>query len=522
MPLPSAPPRSPLQRSARRQPGRRSARAVLRLVLAAAVAGAGLWGAFAAGWLGSNDGEDNPAALLANTIRGDFDLSITERGEIESAGDTEVRSEVKTQNTAGLAILRLIPEGTSVEPGDFLVELDSSALRESRTTQEIAVNTAEALVVEARNLYETAIIAKKEYLDGVYVQERQTIESEVFVAQEDLSRAQEYLEYSKKLAAKGYVSELQLKADAFAVENSKKLLDAAKTKLRVLDDYTRPKMLKTLESDIAIAEAKWEAEKNKQQLELDKLRDMEDQIAKCTITAPKAGIVKFAHERDMRGESDFIVQEGADIRERQVIIRLPDSTKMRVEMTVNESMIQHVRPGMAATIEPVGASNISLQGRVERINQYAEPTGWRKANVKEYKAFIAISDSVQDLRPGMTASVTIESLHLDDVLQAPVQAVYQHGPKRYCFVSRGGRLHATEVTTGPTNDKFFVIESGLDEGDRVALNPRSLLEWVELPVLTPESADPATPAEPGDGAAPPAAPGKTVAAVDAGDSATGG
>lgn len=415
--------------------------------------------------------------------RKDFELSITERGEIESVGDAEVRSEVKTQNTPGLAILRLVPEGTQVEEGGFLAELDSSALREERTTQQIAVNTAEALVVEARNLYETAVIAQQEYLEGVYVQERQTIESEVFVAEENLTRAQEYLQYSKKLAAKGYVNDLQLEADAFAVEKARKELEAAKTKLRVLDDFTKAKMLKQLESDILITKAKWEAEKNSFQLESDKLEEIKDQIEKCVITAPRAGIVKYAHVSDRRGDNDFIVEEGAEVRERQTIIRLPDTSRMRVELTINESLVQYVQVGMPAQIKPIGMDDMVLPGRVSRINQYAEPSGWRKANVKEYKAFVELLTTVDGLRPGMTSSVTINSISTPDALQAPVQAVYSHGDKFYCFVPSGDGLEARELVCGPTNDRFFVIESGLEEGDRVAMNPRDLLAHVDLPEI---------------------------------------
>ncbi|HYO24803.1 MAG TPA: efflux transporter periplasmic adaptor subunit, partial [Lacipirellulaceae bacterium] len=179
--------------------------------------------ALVAGWWYLRDDETTkPDAriILHQVARDDFALTVTERGEIESAGVTEVVSEVKAKNTAGVSILKIVPEGTQVKAGDFLVELDSSLFREERNTQQIAVNTAEALVVESRNVYETALIAKEEYLDGTYVQERQTIESEVFVAEENLNRAKEYLAYSKHLASKGYINQLQLEADGFAVEKS--------------------------------------------------------------------------------------------------------------------------------------------------------------------------------------------------------------------------------------------------------------------------------------------------------------
>ena len=194
-----------------RPTSRRGAAGVWMLALMVLAGAGGYW------WWRAGQATDTDAlpndALLHTVDRQDFSLEITERGEIQSAGGVEVKSEVKSQNSAGIAILRIVPEGTQVESGDFLVELDSSALVSDRLLQQINVNTAEALVIEAQNLYETAVIAQKEYLEGLFVQERQTIESEVFVAEENLSRAEEYVEYSRKLAAKGYVSDLQLQAN---------------------------------------------------------------------------------------------------------------------------------------------------------------------------------------------------------------------------------------------------------------------------------------------------------------------
>ncbi len=433
-------------------------------------------------------------AVLYQIDRGDFELAITERGEVESVGDIEIRSEVKNPaGSNGLAILRIVPEGAAVETGDFLIQLDSAALEADRTIQKIAVNTAKAVEVEARNLYETSIIAKQEYLEGLFIQERQTIESEMFVAEEDLSRARDYLTYSNRLGAKGYVSEQQIEADEFAVEQAKKVLDAAKTKLMVLEQFTKAKMVKTLESDIAINEAKWGAAQNSYELEAQKLRDIEQQIAACTITAPSAGIVKYSHVRDRGGQDDFIVEEGAVVRERQTIIRLPDLSTMRVEMKVNESLVQHVKPGMPALIRPIGVDGAVIRGVVERVNQYAEPSGWRKANVKEYMAYIRIEGDTAGLRTGMTASVTVKSMFTPDVLQAPVQAVYSHGRDSYCFVEREGDLVAQQVQVGPTNDRYYVIQSGLDLADRVAVNPRKLLSHVRLPELPAEKAQQAVP-----------------------------
>jgi RND family efflux transporter MFP subunit len=476
--------RSAAARSRRRGPAGSRRGLILPLLLGALVLG----GALAGWWWLSRERKEKPDAhvVLHKVARDDFALTVTERGEVESAGVTDVVSEVKSKNQPGVAILKIIPEGTQVKKGDFLVELDSSALREERNTEQIAVNTAEALVVQSRNVFETAQIAKEEYLDGTYIQDRQTIEGEVFVAEENLNRAKEYYEYSKRLAAKGYINQLQLEADKFAVDKSLKELGAARTKLKVIDDYTKVKMLKQLESDIITAKAKWESDKKSYEIELAKLQEIDDQIAKCTINAPKDGVVTYAHDRENWGGDNFIVKEGAVIRERQAIIRLPDPSKMRVALNVNESLIRYIHAGMPATIAPVGAGDHVLQGSVASINQYAEPSGWRKANVKEYKALVSIDEAADNLRSGMTASVTIHSTDIPNVIQAPVQAVYAHGKDYFAFVYNQGRWEARPVRVEPTNDKFFVIEEGLNEGDMISMTPRLELDKVKLPALAPE------------------------------------
>jgi HlyD family secretion protein len=463
-----------------------SATALVAVMLAT---GGGIWW-----WMQNRPTSNDANGILLHTVeREDFELTVTERGEVEAFDVTEVRSLVKSNNTTGNAILRIVPEGTEVKKGDFLVELDSSALKTQRTSQKILVNAAKAAEVEAKNTYDTAVIAKREYLEGTNLQERQTIESEVFVAEENLNRAKEYYAYSQKLASKGYVNELQLEADRFAVEKAKKDLDTAKTKLHVLDEFTKPKMLSTLESAILIAKAKWDSGQNSHELELEKLKELDDQIAKCTMVAPEDGVVKYAHITDGRGDQEFIVDEGTVVRERQVIITLPNADSMRVNMVVNESLVQYVRPGLAAVISPVGFGDRVLHGYVEKINQYAEPTGWRQANVKEYKALVAIDEPTTELRSGMTTSVTIRCAEVPNALQVPVQAVYAHGRKMYCFVYDNGAWDAREIKPGPTNDKFFVVHSGLNEGDRVAMNPRGYVDQVKLPKLSPEEAQRAVP-----------------------------
>ena len=129
-----------------------------------------------------------------------------------------------------------------------------------------------------------------------------------------------------------------------------------------------------------------------------------------------------------------------------------------------------------------------LRGTVDHVSEYSEPSGWRKANVKEYRAYVRIDEGHPELRSGMTAAVTIECAFLPNVLQVPVQALYAYGGQAYCFVRNGKGWEAHEVHRGPTNEMYFVIEKGLNENDVVALDPRKLVAAVDLPELPAEEA----------------------------------
>ena len=448
---------------------------ILVLVLVAMLLGTGLWAAMK---LGKSKSADAP--LLAVVAEGPFDNIVLEEGAVESSNNVEIRCEVKSRNSGGVAIMSVVPEGSRVEQGDVLVRLDSSALEQELVQQQIIRNSSKALVVQAKNTYEAALIAKKEYLLGTFKQEEQTILSEVFVAEENLRRAQLSLESGERLAAKGLVTSLQLEGDRFAVEKARNELETAKTKLTVLRDYTKPKMLKQFESDIATAEAKWKSEENSHQLELDKLKEIEEQIELCVIRAPQPGQVVYANNYSSRGNAEFVVEEGASVRERQVIIRLPDPSSMQVKAGINESRITMVKTGMPVAIRLDAIGDKELRGEVTKVNEYPEPTSWFSSQIKKYGTIIRIIDPPPQIRPGLTAEVRIQVERLEKALQIPVQAAFQRGTQVYCVVYDGDEYQLREITIQSSNDKTVVVSSGLTAGEKVVLAVQGHLKQLGL------------------------------------------
>ena len=295
----------------------------------------------------------------------EFKLEFVEPGEIESAENIEIRSEVRSRSSSGISILEIVPEGTVVKKGDFLVRLDDATLQKDLLRQRISVHQAKAALVKATADYEASQLALEEYLSGSFRESEEQLESAEFVAIENLRRAEEYLVYSKKLAAKGYVSEAQLEADRFALEKAGKELDLAQTKLEVLRVHSRKAKVNDLNASILTAEAKLESARNSFELEKTQELEIEEQIEKCMIFSPSDGEVTYANKNQSGTADGILIEEGKQVRENQTIIRLPNASLLRVRAKVNENRIEHVRPGMDCVIRLDAMRDIELAGKLK-------------------------------------------------------------------------------------------------------------------------------------------------------------
>ena len=445
-------------------------------------------GVVVVGWWLMTAGESEealPDALFEQVVRKEFRLEIVEPGEIESAHNVDVLCEVKSRNSAGVNILEIVPEGSQVEKGDFLVRLDDSALQKDLLTQRIDVHQAKALLVQAEADYEAAKLAMDEYLSGSYRQDLEQLEGAVFVARENLRRAQEYHDYSQKLAVKGYISETQLEADSFAVEKSRKDLDLSLTKLDVLKVHSRKAKVNDLNASIQTAEARLLSRRNSYELEVAQEAEIEEQISKCLIKAPASGEVTYANRNTSSSSSSdgILIEEGRPVRERQAIIRLPDPSNMRVLAKVNESRIEQVKLGMPVEISIFAARELVLRGYVEKVGEYPIPSASRyTAHIKEYATEVLIENPPKGLRPGMTAKVRVLVEQIPSALQVPLHAVLRVKGASYCLVvDESGNLQARVVRLGSANDSSTVVESGLSEGEQLVVNAREFRDIVTFP-----------------------------------------
>ena len=465
-------------------------------------------------WTMFRDDQNAVAGPILNEVsNGPYDFIVLEQGEVESASAKELRCEVKSRSAGGsggggTTIIWVIPEGSLVKgpprdaegnvlkdkdgndlKGELLVTLDARSLELERVQQQITVNTSESLVTQAKNTLKAANIARIEYLEGTFRNEERSIKGEVFVAAQAVRTAQLGLESAERLGSKGLITPLQLEGLQFAVQKAQNDLDNANGKLNVLHKYTKEKMLTQFDSDIKTAETKVKNEENSHKLELDKLKDISDQIGKCTITAPQDGQVVYVNKYNTGrsgSSAEFVVEAGAQVREQQPILKIPTSNAMQIKALINEARVTLVRKGQPVTIRVDALKDELIEGEVDKVNQYAEPAGWGGGNIKKYAAYITVKSSPVGLRSGMNAEVRIHIERRPEALQIPVQALAEHRGKYFVVLKKGESFETAEVHVGSTNDKTAVIEKGLQMGDQVVMNPRSssMLVLPDLPEPT--------------------------------------
>lgn len=480
---------------------RRSRKLLLALPVLAIVLAGGLWA-----WSALAPGEDSAAQATYTVRRGPLVISVTENGSISNRDKIVIKNEVPRQ----VAILWLIEEGTRVKKGDLLIELDAADFKDAKQKQQITLLNADAEAVEAR---ENLAVQKNEaqaaieqaeldltfarsdltkYVEGEYPQQLASAEAQITLAEEDLQRASDKLEWSRRLAGEGYITGSELEADEAAVQRARLDLKLARGELDLLTKHTHVRKLQELKSAIRQAELALDRTKRKAKAdviraesrsisrtqqhkrEADRLKEIQQQIAQCTIRAPADGAVVYATtgQFSWRGNVDPLAK-GVEVRPRQELIYLPTDETVMAAVKIHESQLRKLRVGLPARITVDALPGKVFHGEVGKISLYPDGTSvWLNPDLKLYSTDVYIEEGdVGELRAGMGCRVEIIVQALEDALFVPVQAVVRESGRPRVYVMTDAGPRPRDVRVGLDNGRMIHILDGLDEGQRVLLAP---------------------------------------------------
>lgn len=236
------------------------------------------------------------------------------------------------------------------------------------------------------------------------------------------------------------------------------------------------------------------------------VKESKENLSKTSIYAPVDGTVsKLNIEKGERvaGASQF--GSGTEI------LRIANLLTMEVKVSVNENDIVRVKLHDTAFVEVDAYQNRKFKGIVTEISTSANTVGVSADQVTNFDVKIRILlDSYKDLikadkpndspfRPGMSATVDIQTKSVENVLTLPIQAVTTRAdttkaaPKieekeqpqqddanvkkkmeivqEYVFLYDNGIAKMLKVKTGIQDNSYIQIIDGLKEGQEIITAP---------------------------------------------------
>jgi len=242
------------------------------------------------------------------------------------------------------------------------------------------------------------------------------------------------------------------------------------------------------------------------------LNQVKDQISKTTVFAPMDGTISSLTSKvgeRVLGTGQFAGTE---------IMRLADLNSMEVRVKVNENDIVNVKLNDKTTIAVDAFPARRFKGAVREISSSALSIGGAGSNaaaqaasasdeVTNFLVKIRITEVESQLRPGMSATIDIETQTVENVVSVPVQSVTVRADggktseemkaekakemkersgndlevakekdmakrdrekyKRVVFIREGEKVRMAPVETGIADNSFMEIKSGVKEGEEV-------------------------------------------------------
>lgn len=324
--------------------------------------------------------------------------------------------------------------------------------------------------------------------NGAANQELANLTSAAALAEEDLSKAETELAGQDRLWQKKFITDNDFNTAKIRVEKQEAARDAAVKALDIFKNYEFPKQAEKLTSDyvqarrklarteqqalsqIAQANAKLLSAQERYQIELKRIEEYEEQIEFCVMRAERPGLVVYGgNDRYWRDEP---IKEGTQIRERQTIITIPDTTTMAVKVNIHESDIKKVEVGQKARIRVDAFPDRRLEGEVKKVAVLPDSENrWMNPDLKVYETTIAINSVHEWLKPGMSAEAEILIKRLDNAIYIPLQSVVPKKGKLICFVVENGNPVPREIETSDITVEYIVVTEGLDAGEQVLIRP---------------------------------------------------
>ena len=414
-------------------------------------------------------------------------VNRTIREQVSASGKVFPETEVKISSDISGEIVELfVEEGDTVKSGQLLGRIDADTYQAQVQRSQASVSNARAQVANNQ-----AGIARAEAILKQSEAQRDQI-----MAQAVNTRA--IHERNKELMNEGVIS-------AADFENSTSTLDAIEANLKSAEASISSNLANLEAAKQSVKAAEFNVESAQATL-----GEVNTSLRRTNIVAPINGIISRLDVEQGERVVGTLQMAGTEM------MRVADLNTIEVQVDVSENDVLRVNVGDPAEIEVDAYLDEEFTGYVTEIANSATNSTAASLTTDQVTNFVVkirinpdsyaqmiVKNGRFPFRPGMSASVDINTNTEEDVLTIPIQAVttrdlnqvgkkkrrkgkkkgkkdkkkeeVEENIKEVVFVMEADTARMIEVKTGIQDDKYIQILEGLTEGMNIIEGPYSVV-----------------------------------------------
>ena len=376
-----------------------------------------------------------PRDVTYTVEKRDFVRALRLSGTIEAVEATTVSApRLSGPNSASLVITRLVRAGTTVRPGDLLVEFDRQAQLANALDRRAELNDLEQQI-RRRQAEENAARARDD--------------SELKQADSSVVRAE------LEMAKNEMIPKIQAEKNTQALEQAK----ARREQLTKTYDLKR----KAAQADLRILEIRREKAENAMKM-------AETNASRMEVHSPIAGLAVIRTMWKSQGMSEIL--EGEEVRAGVPVVDIVNPSRMRVRVRVNQADINELRVGQPVRVGLDAYPDLTFAGRVSQISPIAV-TSTLSPKVRYFVMLAEIDGAHEKLMPDLTASMDVELSRTPSAVVVPRDAIVMEGDQATVRVRDGSRSQTREVSVSAFSAHEALVTAGLEPGAVIERNVAS-------------------------------------------------
>lgn len=363
----------------------------------------------------------------------DITLRITASGQVEAIGLVNI-----SPKTSGQLVDLRVEQGDKVKQGQIIARMDDRSLQAQHIQAHAKLQQAQAQLAEARA--------------GNRLQEIEQAQARVDAAQAPAKLSQARVKRYRKLAQLGAIS--QDKLDQYLSEYRSGIanLQEAQRQLSLLKSGKRPEEIAARQAAVTAAQGE--------------LKAVQLQLEDTIIRAPFSGVItqKYAIKGAFVTPTTSASSTASATSSSIVAI----ANGVEIVAKVPEIDIAQIQQGQQVEIVADAYPNQVFKGRVRSI----APAAVKEQNVTSFQVRVDIEIGKEELLSGMNIRLTFLGKQIQDALVVPTVAIVTEQGKTGVLVpGADNKPQFHPVTIGPSIKDLTQILSGINQGDRVFVNP---------------------------------------------------